>query len=471
MKNTILIAVLLLSVTSVSATDRHVPDPYPNIIAAVGDCVDGDVVIISPGTYTGWQNRKIYIWGKAITVRGTDPTDPETVAQTIIDCQGMDYAFSCRLSDAIISGLTIANGSGGLGGAFYCIGGGLQITNCVLSNNSAGQGGALWCAGGAPEIRNCIIKDNSASLHGGAIYCGSNSNPTISNCLVVNNAAPNGSCIYGSSTNAAIHNCTFSGNGSSGSSIYCTSTSNMLVKNSILWADTSGNGQESFLTKLAGLSSLTISHCDVRGGVSAVSVDTGSTLNWNAGNLNGDPMFVAGPFGDCYLEPTSPCVDAGGDLASKLDLDKLTTQTNGQPDSGLVDMGHHYPSNATTIPAIIDIKPDTLNISSQGRWINCYIWLPDGYNVADIDAGSIFLDGKIPSVGLCIDEEGQVAVAKFPRAAVQGMVEPGSVELIVTGGLMDGTTMFQGSDVLRVMGQYGNGNKNAMPPLAARPRR
>lgn len=453
MKNAILTAVLLLCVTPVSAMERHVPDPYPNIKAAVDACVDGDVVIISPGTYTGWQNRTIRISGKAITVRATDPTDPTVVADTIIDCEGLGYAFYC-LSDAIISGLTITNGSGGVGGAICCMGGSPKVTNCVISGNWATSGGGIACLAGSPEISNCILSDNSASPFGGAIYCNSNSHPTITNCLVVKNAASHGSCIYGSSTNAAIHNCTFSANGSSGSSIYCTSTSNMQVKNSILWTDVGESGQEAFLTKLAGLSSLTISHCDVRGGASAVSVDTGSTLNWNAGNLDGDPMFVPGPFGECYLEPGSPCVDTGGDLASKLNLDKLTTQTNGQPDSGLVDMGHHYPSNATAIAAIIDIKPDALNLSSQGRWINCYIWLPDRYNVADIAAGMIFLDGKIPSAGICIDEEGQVAVAKFPRTAVQAIVEPEEVKLAVTGMLMDGTT-FQGSDSLKVIGKRG----------------
>jgi len=435
--------------------DRHVPDPYPNIKAAVDACVDGDVVIISPGTYTGLQNRTIYLSGKAITVRGTDPTDPKTVADTVIDCQGLGYAFYCRVSDAIISGLTITNASGGVGGAICCMGGSPKVTNCVISGNWATSGGGIACLAGSPEISNCILSDNSASPLGGAIYCNSNSHPTITNCLVVKNAASHGSCIYGSSTNAAIHNCTFSANGSSGSSIYCTSTSNMQVKNSILWTDVGESGQEAFLTKLAGLSSLTISHCDVRGGTSAVSVDTGSTLNWNAGNLNGDPLFVAGPFGECYLEPASPCVDTGGDLASKLNLDKLTTQTNGQPDSGLVDMGHHYPATTMTIAAVIDVKPDTLNIASQGRWVNCYIWLPDEYNVVDIDPESIRLDGQISSAGLCVDEEGQVAIAKFLRAAVQAIVEPEEVKLTVTGMLMDGITTFQGSDALKVMAERG----------------
>jgi hypothetical protein len=42
---------------------------------------DGDVIIIHPGTY--YEN--INFLGKAITLRGTDPTDSSVVAATIID--------------------------------------------------------------------------------------------------------------------------------------------------------------------------------------------------------------------------------------------------------------------------------------------------------------------------------------------------------------------------------------------------
>ncbi|OGP58914.1 MAG: hypothetical protein A2V67_20785, partial [Deltaproteobacteria bacterium RBG_13_61_14] len=52
---------------------------------------------------------------------------------------------------------------------------------------------------------------------------------------------------------------------------------------------------------------------------------------------------------DFYLSQTaagqgadSPCVDAGGDLASDLGLDAYTTRTDGVLDSGTVDMGYHY---------------------------------------------------------------------------------------------------------------------------------
>jgi hypothetical protein len=46
---------------------------------------------------------------------------------------------------------------------------------------------------------------------------------------------------------------------------------------------------------------------------------------------------------------------------------------------------------APAIPATVDIDPDTLNLKSKGKWITCYIELPDGYSVEDIDIDSVTL--------------------------------------------------------------------------------
>jgi hypothetical protein len=454
--------VLLLCASTTSAVERYVPGQYATIQAAIDDCVAGDVVIIAPGTYSGSGNRQIYLWGKAITVRGTDPEDPKTVANTIIDCQQAGCGFIFRMregTNSIISGLTIANGRGYslLGGAIYCVGSSPQITNCVIRNNYANCGGAVWCAGSSsPEITNCIVSDNSALIYGGAIYCNGGS-PKISNCVIAGNAALSGAGIYCLSTSAVIQNCTFNGNAgtSSSSGIHGSSSSNLIVNNSILWTNMPQNGHQVLLSSSGGASSLDVSYCNVRGGISAVLAEAGCTLKWGAGNLDPNPMFAGGPWGDYYLERTSACVDAGSDLASKLGLDKLTTQTDGQRDSGLVDMGYHYPSNAVTVAAVVEIKPDTLNVESQGQWITCYIWLPEGCNVDQIDPGTILLAGQIKPDRFRIDEEAQVAIAKFARQVLANNVESAEVQLAVSGMLADGTN-FQGADVIRVI---GNGSK------------
>lgn len=93
----------------------------------------------------------------------------------------------------------------------------------------------------------------------------------------------------------------------------------------------------------------------------------------------------------------------------------------------------------------------------MGKWITCYIWLPDDYEVGDIEPNSVFLEGKIQAEPLWVDEQEQIAIAKFSRLEVQGILNPpmaDQVELTITGQLTDGT-VFEGTDVIRVIGKGG----------------
>ena len=44
------------------------------------------------------------------------------------------------------------------------------------------------------------------------------------------------------------------------------------------------------------------------------------------------------------------------------------------------------------IEAIVDVDPNTLNLNSEGNWITCYIELPAGYEVNDIDGHTVTLE-------------------------------------------------------------------------------
>ncbi|MFW9918541.1 MAG: hypothetical protein ACFFED_03010 [Candidatus Thorarchaeota archaeon] len=42
---------------------------------------------------------------------------------------------------------------------------------------------------------------------------------------------------------------------------------------------------------------------------------------------------------------------------------------------------------------VVDVKPDTLNLMSKGRYIMCYITPSEGYDARDIDISTIVLEG------------------------------------------------------------------------------
>jgi hypothetical protein len=98
----------------------------------------------------------------------------------------------------------------------------------------------------------------------------------------------------------------------------------------------------------------------------------------------------------------------------------------------------------------IDIDPDTLNLKSKGRWITCYITLNDPYDVNDIDISTIIIENTIPAEWG--DVQNDTLMVKFDRSEVEDYigVPQESIELTITGELMDGTP-FEGSDTIRVI--------------------
>jgi len=186
--------VFVTSHTRVFAEIRSVPQSFATIQSAIDASALGDVVIVSPGTYTGEGNRDIDFMGKAITVRSTDPNDPSTVASTIIDCQNAGRGFefqSGEQADSILAGLTIKKGYASQGGGginiYSC---NPTIEKCIIRDNSAnsrGEGGGIALRGGQATIRECSIVNNTAGI-GGGIYA-ENCSPLISHCKVLGNFA------------------------------------------------------------------------------------------------------------------------------------------------------------------------------------------------------------------------------------------------------------------------------------------
>jgi hypothetical protein len=214
---------------------------------------------------------------------------------------------------------------------------------------------------------------------------------------------------------------------------------------------------------------VTVSYSDVQGGEQDVYVGPGCALIWGVGNIDADPCYVDSGYwghrddpnivvepndpnavwidGDYRLLADSPCIDAGD---PNYIAGPNETDLDGRPRvvGGRIDMGAFEYSQP--VPAEVRIVPRTLNLSSEGKWITSLFWLPDDYDVADIDPNSILLEDEIEARSLLVDEQEQVAVARFSRSEVQNILEPGEVELSVSGELTDGAR-FEGTDTIRVI--------------------
>jgi predicted outer membrane repeat protein len=370
-------------------------------------------------------------------------------------CNG--YDSNPTLTNCTFSGNSVEFDGGGM--ANY-VRSSPTLTNCTFTGNSASYGGGMDNSDCKPSMRNCIFSGNSADYGGG--ICNWESSPRMTNCIFSGNRAklsgggiyvrvgfsgPGGGCYMINFCNITLINCIFVDNlAENGRFLACASCDNKFpskvqISNCILW-----NGGDE-IRNYDG-TTITITYSDIWGGF------TGE------GNIDTDPCFVdpgyrdasGGWFdGDYHLLPDSPCIDAG-DPNYVAEPDE--TDLDGKPRviGGRIDMGAYEYS--PPMPAEARIIPRTLNLASEGRWITCYIRLPDDYNVSDIDNNSVLLEDAVQAASLLVDEQKQVATARFNREEVQGILDAGEVELAITGRLIDGI-LFEARDVIRVIYKGG----------------
>jgi len=340
------------------------------------------------------------------------------------------------------------------------------ILNCDFIENSASDGGAIFCAGPpppsmppglplpypwlGPTIANCTLIGNSANS-GGGLY-NRYTAPKLTNCIFSGNLASvagGGMLIY-YKTQGQLINCTFAGNSAlNGNAMACKPSSqrhssNLQVSNCILW----DGGNEIWND---GNSTFTFTYSNVHGG-------------WpGEGNIDSNPFFVEPGYwdangvwieGDYHLLPGSPCIDAG-DPAYVAEPNETDLDSKPRIIGGRIDMGAYEYS--PPIWADVDIEPDTLNMTSKGKWITAFIQMPEDYDMNDIDANSVYLEGEIKAEQFWLAEDNQIAIARFSREEVQAFLTVGEVELTITGQLKDGIS-FEGTDVIRVIGKGGSKN-------------
>jgi hypothetical protein len=465
---------ILISTNPAKAIIRNVPSDYLTIQDAINAALNGDVVVIADGTYTGVGNRDIDFKGKAITVRSQNGP-----ANCTIDCQGNGRGFkfhSGEGSDSAVIGLTITNGyapvttyqhkhgqmvSYSAGGAIFCDRTAPTIENCIIDNNNAQKlGGGIYCNVCTGQIiTGCVFTGNSTSDDGGGLethYC----SITVERCSFIGNSAPFGGGMLSKSGSSIIRNCLFWDNKASGGGaltteqgggiefassldevVNCTFIGNsapgywgggaiiaidnscsITLTNSIFWGNTATRGPQ---ITLQGGASMKLSHCEVQGGEVDIFVDSGCTLDWDdATNINTDPMFVDAGSGDCHLLAGSPCIDAGDNSA----VAGVPTDLDGNPRivNSIVDMGA-YEAPSTNKSPIADAGPDQTASA-------CGLAMLDGSASSDPDSDPLTYTWSFVSV-----PTGSQAEIAHPTAVQTTFVADLSGEYVVSLIVNDGT--------------------------------
>jgi hypothetical protein len=385
-------------------------------------------------------------WGYTLEIRDCqffgnsngDPTSPGcaidagggklTVAGCTI-CRNQGGGIEDNATNSVISDCFVENN---IGPGIRFSGENYTITRCVVTANQSDNYGGITChSNGKVAIADCKVTGNTTNRYGCAgIELSGYGVFTLRNCLITGNASlglsSGGGLYLERHAWPVISQCTITGNvaAQKGGGMFCTrddlDPGYPVLINSIVWGNSAPHGSEIALETYCNSegncfpSSLQVIYSSIQGGSSAVYVEQGSNLIWGIGNSQTDPLFVRPGCwtdvnepntvvepddpnavwinGDYHLSQVtagqaadSPCVDAGSDLTVNLGMDEFTTRTDNVADTGIVDMGYHYPMpNAADIDGDGDVDLTDFAILA-GYWELPTMEIPMGSAIVDGD--------------------------------------------------------------------------------------
>jgi parallel beta-helix repeat protein len=359
---------LLMLASAVLAVTINVPADQPTIQAGIDAAVDGDTVLVAPGTY----EENIRYNGKAIVVislggRGVTFIEPAVLSSPIVTFStGEDSA-------SVLDGFTIRQASGSYG--IRLSGGSPIVQNCDVSFcTNAGDGAGIWCTGGSHAIvRHNLIHHNHSGVTGGGIGGNNAGELEIAFNSFYENLANSGPAIgfvYGSRNLRIHHNQLWSNvGGAELTGLYVNGSDCEIINNTVV-----GNSKGITLLNGAGtaiLNNIVISNDG--DGIAPANAFVDYNDVWDNGSNNqpgphgfmADPIFALPGSNDYSLMNASPCIDTG-------DPDPQYNDADGTRN----DMG-----------ALPNVCLDSSDSDGDGA-IYCSDNCPDLYNPGQADADS-----------------------------------------------------------------------------------
>ncbi len=168
-------ACLCAGAGSTRADTLTVPGEYPTIQDAIDAAMNGDIVLVSSGTY----GESIDFLGKMITVESVSGA-----STTVINANGTGQPAvrfdTFEGANSVLRGFRITNGTGvtiTVGLESPTVGAGIFIDDasptidaCIVQGNSADRGGGFFARDGAPVITDTTFRVNSAEQIGGGAW-------------------------------------------------------------------------------------------------------------------------------------------------------------------------------------------------------------------------------------------------------------------------------------------------------------
>lgn len=215
MKNLILYLIILIPamlVSTIRIVDLDGNGQYISIQSGIDAAVNGDTVLVYPGTY--FEN--INYAGKSIKVASLELITDNAAYRdsTVIDGQ---ESGSCVIAagNSALHGFTIQHGSGWLNNVNDTLGGGIFINdtpffllaNCIIRDNSAFYGGGIFAYNSSILCKGLVISNNKGYFGGGInLYrAGTYQFDSIQRCSIFENYAGVGNDIYGEDLINDVH--------------------------------------------------------------------------------------------------------------------------------------------------------------------------------------------------------------------------------------------------------------------------
>jgi len=191
----ILIGLFAISITANSQSVINVPADYSTIQIALNNAIEGDTVLVQPGTY--YEN---IIWPETNGIKLISAGDS---SNTIID--GSEFSSVITIPNGssadtttIIIGFKISNGGNvnNGGGIAMSTNTGLEILSCwITKNNSVTNGGGIYSDGAELLVQSSNINHNYSG-RGGGLYADLSNIILRHNIIVYNSCDHSGGGIY-----------------------------------------------------------------------------------------------------------------------------------------------------------------------------------------------------------------------------------------------------------------------------------